>query len=222
MHAFTDLATAAYCPRKLYYRRTRGDEEPPGEAAEAARRVREVAFRYPELFEPTSEMPPEVEATPTQFRTRLSCARERFDEETWDGLTDPDARDVFLEGKEARGVAHKLFGDPPVPSMVFAGDPPDRGVWEPQGVRAVAAAKALAWERRRPVERAFAEYPAHGVVREVRLTTRRKAAYRRAVRTVESMDGPPARVDSEGKCRACEYRATCGTRTRSLRSLLGL
>jgi CRISPR-associated exonuclease Cas4 len=222
MHAFTALATAAYCPRKLYYRRTRGDEEPPEEAAEAARRVREVAFRYPELLEPTSEMPPEVEATPTQFRTRLSCARERFDEETWDGLADPDARDVFLEGKEARGVAHKLFGDPPVPSMVFAGDPPDRGVWEPQGVRAVAAAKALARERRQPVERAFAEYPAHGVIREVRLTTRRKAAYRRAVRTVESMDGPPARVDSDGKCRACEYRATCGTRTRSLRSLLGL
>ncbi len=222
MHAFTDLETSAYCPRKLYYRRTRGDEEPPEEAAEAARRIREIAFRYPELLDPTSEMPPEVEATPTQFRTRLSCARERFDHEVWSGLAEPDARDVFLEGKEARGIAHKVFGDPPTPSLVFAGEPPDRGVWEPQGVRAVAAAKALAWERQRPVERAFAEYPAYGVVREVRLTTRRKAAYRRAVRVAESMDGPPARVDSDGKCRACEYRATCGTRTRSLRSLLGL
>ena len=222
MHAFTDLETAAYCPRKLYYRRTRGDEEPPEEAAETARRVREVAFRYPELLEPTSEMPPEVEATPTQFRTRLSCARERFDREVWSGLADTGARDVFLEGREARGIAHKVFGDPPVPSLAFAGDPPDRGVWEPQGVRAVAAAKALAGERQRPVERAFAEYPAYGVIREVRLTTRRKAAYRRAVRVADSMDGPPARVDSDGKCRACEYRATCGTRTRSLRSLLGL
>jgi CRISPR-associated exonuclease Cas4 len=222
MHAFTDLATAAYCPRKLYYRRTRGDEEPPDEASEAARRVREVAFRYPELLDPTSEIPPEVEVTPTQFRTRLSCARERLDREVWARLAEPDAREVFLEGKEARGIAHKLFGDPPTPSLVFAGEPPDRGVWEPQGVRAVAAAKALAWERQRPVERAFAEYPAHGVVREVRLTTRRKAAYRRAVRVAESIDGPPARVDSDGKCRACEYRATCGTRTRSLRSLLGL
>ena len=222
MHAFTDLETATYCPRKLYYRRTRGDEEPPEEAAEAARRVREIAFRYPELLEPTGEMPPEVEVTPTQFRTRLSCARERFDREVWTGLADPDARDAFLEGREARGIAHKLFGDPPAPSLVFAGEPPDRGVWEPQGVRAVAAAKALAWERQRPVERAFAEYPAYGVIREVRLTTRRKAAYRRVIRVADSMDGPPARVDSDAKCRVCEYRATCGTRTRSLRSLLGL
>ena len=222
MHAFTDLATAAYCPRKLYYRRTRGDEEPPEEAAERAGRVREVAFRYPELLDPTSEIPPEVEVTPTQFRTRLSCARERFADDVWAGLADPDASDVLLEGREARGIAHKLFGDPPMPSLVFAGEPPDQGVWESQGVRAVAAAKALAWERQRPVERAIAEYPAHGVVREIRLTTRRKAAYRRAVRVADSMDGPPARVDSDGKCRACEYRTTCGTRTRSLRSLLGL
>lgn len=222
MHAFTDLETAAYCPRKLYYRQTRGDEVPPEEASEAARRVREVAFCYPELLEPTSELPPEVETTPTGFRTRLSCARARLDEAVWAGLVDPDARDVFLDGREARGIAHKLFGDPPVPSLVFAGEPPDRGVWEPQGVRAVAAAKALAWERQRPVDRVFAEYPAYGAVREVRLTTRRKAAYRRAVRAVESMDGPPARVDSDAKCRACEYRSTCGTRTRSLRSLLGL
>ena len=222
MHAFTDLETAAYCPRKLYYRRTRGDEEPPEEASEAARRVREVAFRYPELLEPSNEVPPEVEATPTQFRARLSCARARLDEEVWAGLADPAARDVFLEGREARGIAHKLFGDPPVPSLVFAGDPPDRGVWEPQGVRAVAAAKALAWERQRPVERAFAEYPAYGAIREVRLTTRRKAAYRRSVRTIESMDGPPARVENDEKCRACGYRSTCGTRARSLRSLLGI
>jgi CRISPR-associated exonuclease Cas4 len=222
MHAFTDLAAAAYCPRKLYYRWTRGDEEPPTEAAERARRVREVAFRYPDLLDPTSEMPAAVEATPTGFRTRLSCARERFAADVWDGLVDPDTRDVFLEGREARGVAHKVFGDSPTPSLVFAGEPPDRGVWEPQAVRTVAAAKALAWERQTPVERAFVEYPAHGVVREVRLTTRRKAAYRRAVRVADSMDGPPARVDSDGKCRACEYRTTCGTRTRSLRSLLGL
>lgn len=222
MHAFTDLAATTYCPRKLYYRRTRGDEEPPEAAVESARRVREIAFRYAELLDPTADLPPEIEATPTQFRTRLSCARERFADDVWSGLADPDARDVLLEGREARGVAHKLFGDPPVPSLAFAGDPPDRGVWEPQAVRAVAAAKALAWERQRPVERAFAEYPAHGVVREVRLTTRRRAAYRRAIRAIESMDGPPPRSGSDEKCRACEYRSTCGTRTRSLRSLLGL
>ena len=33
------------------------------------------------------------------------------------------------------------------------------------------------------VERAFVEYPAYGIVREIALTTRRKAAYRRVLRT---------------------------------------
>jgi CRISPR-associated exonuclease Cas4 len=71
------------------------------------------------------------------------------------------------------------------------------------------------------VERAFAEYPAHGVVRRVRLTTRNRAAYRKTVRTVERIDGPPPRVDDDAKCESCEYRADCGVKTRLLRSLLG-
>lgn len=49
--------------------------------------------------------------------------------------------------------------------MVFTGRPPEHGVWEPQSIRAVAAAKALSWEHERTVERAFVEYPAYGIVR---------------------------------------------------------
>mgnify|MGYP000536634911 CR=1 FL=1 len=36
---------------------------------------------------------------------------------------------------------------PPTPTIVSPGDPPDAGVWKPHSVQAVAAAKALAWER---------------------------------------------------------------------------
>jgi CRISPR-associated exonuclease Cas4 len=89
-------------------------------------------------------------------------------------------------------------------------------------VRAVAAAKALAYERERPVERALYEFPAYGIVREVPLTTRRKAFYRRTVRTLSALDGPPPRVEDDAKCEPCDYRAECGVRTRSVRSMLGL
>ena len=110
----------------------------------------------------------------------------------------------------------------PTPSLLSTGSPPENGVWYPQTVHAVAAAKALAFERETPVERAFVEYPTHGIVREVPLTARRKAAYRGTVRTLESIDGPPPRLDDDAKCEPCEYREECGVRTRSLRSLLGL
>ena len=65
------------------------------------------------------------------------------------------------------------------------------------------------------------EYPAHGVVRRIGIGTRRRAAYRHALRVARTMDGPPPRLDDDTKCGACDYRAECGTRTRSLRSLLG-
>jgi len=68
------------------------------------------------------------------------------------------------------------------PTLVSPGDPPENGVWEPQSVKAVAVAKAVAWEHEREVPRALVEYPSVGTVREVRLTTRKKAAYRRALR----------------------------------------
>lgn len=219
--AFSEVATAAYCPRKLYYARSHDDlaQDPP----EEVRAVRELAFRYEDLLaaDDAALRAEPLSVSPLQFRRNLGCASARFD--VFDGLADPDDRDVFLDGRDCHGIAHKVVeADPPVPSLVSAGEPPEQGVWEPQSVRAVAAAKALSYERERPVERAFYEYPAHGTIREVRLTTHRKAAYRRAVRAVKSLDGPPPRLRDDAKCDACEYRTECGVRTRSLKSLLGL
>jgi len=155
---------------------------------------------------------------PETYHRRLLATRERLD--AWEALVDPVDRNVRLAGREARGVVHKVLEDPLAPSLVFTGDPPENGVWEPQSVRLVAAAKALSWERETSVERAFAEYPAHGVVRAIDLTTRRKAAYRTAVRTADSVDGPPPRLENDAKCSPCEFADECGVRTRSLRSLL--
>jgi len=218
MHAFRDVETAAYCPRKLYYRRRQPAEETP----DRVKRRRELAFRYESLLADEAALrDAPVAVTPTQFRSRLGSAKARLTDSDWEEIVDPDERDALLAGRECRGVAHKVLADDPTVSLVFAGEPPEQGVWRPQSVRLVAAAKALSWERETPVERAFAEYPAYGVVREVPLTTRRTAAYREAVRTADAIDGPPARVDNDAKCAPCEFREECGTRTRSLRSLLG-
>ncbi|WP_136717395.1 CRISPR-associated protein Cas4 [Halorientalis salina] len=215
MHSFRDVETAAYCPRKLYYRRRSGPPDVPDEVAAC----RSLAFEYERLLDSDADLlAAPIEASPTQFRSRLGATKARLD--CWESLVDPPERERLLEGRECRGVAHKIIEDPLAPSLVFSGQPPDQGVWEPQSVRLVAAAKALAWERETPVERAFAEYPAHGVVRDVSLTTRRKAAYRKAVRTADAVDGPPARIDNDAKCAPCEFREQCGVRTRSLRSLL--
>jgi CRISPR-associated exonuclease Cas4 len=184
-----------------------------------------LAFRYPEFLasfgedDPLDDRP--IAVSPTQYRTNLSCASERLD--AWGALCRPADREVLLEGRECRGIAHKLLDlDSPIPSLVFTGAPPPRGVWQPHSVRAVAAAKALSWERETPVERTFVEYATHGVIREVKLTTRRKAMYREAIDAIEAIDGPPARVENDAKCEPCEYRSECGVETRSLRSLLGL
>lgn len=215
--AFSDLRLAAYCPRKLYYRRRESDWAPP----EIVTRRRALSFRYPELLDADdrtlSELP--IEIPPEQFQYRLSRARDRLDD--WDAIVDPEARNVPVSGRECHGIVHKLLSDPARPSIVSPGRPPDCGVWEPHAVQAVAAAKALAWERRQVVDEAFVEYPAHGVVRRVELTTRRKAAYRDALRTVRELDGPPSRLGEASKCDPCEYRDRCGVRTRTLGSLLG-
>jgi len=213
--AFSDLRTATYCPRKLYYAR-RDDRDPPPVVAER----RDLAHRYGELIDaPDAAFAGlATEGPPERYRRNLRRARDRIDD--WAALADPPHRDVLLSGRECRGVAHKVIEDPPRPSVVSPGSPPDEGVWEPHAVHAVAAAKALAWERERPVERAYVEYPAYGVVRAVQLTTRRKAAYRTAVRTVESLDGPPPRLKNRDKCNPCEYSDECGVTTRTLRSLL--
>jgi CRISPR-associated exonuclease Cas4 len=216
-HTFRDLETAAYCPRKLYYRRRDGPSDVPDEIAT----IRELAQDYDRLLtDDAALLSAPIEPDPTTVRERLRAARDRIDE--WDAVVDPVDTDVYLAGKDARGIAHKLVATDagPVPSLVFAGRPPETGVWEPQTVRLVAAAKALSWEREQSVERGLAEYPAYGVVREVEVTARRAGVYRRALRTAESIDGPPGRVENDEKCAPCEYREQCGVRTRSLRSLL--
>ena len=216
-HTFRDLETAAYCPRKLYYRRREG----PSEIPEEIERRRALADDYERLLDDDAALlAAPIEPDPATVRERLRAARDRLD--SWAGIADPADTDVYLAGKDARGIAHKLVpaDEGTVPSLVFAGRPPEQGVWEPQTVRLVAAAKALSWEREGQVERAVAEYPAHGVVREVDVNARRAGIYRRALRTAESIDGPPARVDNDAKCEPCEFREQCGVRTRSLRSLL--
>lgn len=215
---FGDLSRAAYCPRQLYYARREDDREPPPEV----RRTRALAFRYPELRDADdatlSELP--LAIAPSAYRAALDELAARED---WARLVDPESEMRRLAGRDCRGIAHKVLGgDPPVPSLVSPGEPPDRGVWHPQSVRAVAAAKALAWERETEIPRALVEYPAVGVVRTVRLTVRRTAAYRRALRAARSLDGPPPRLRDDARCDSCEFRDQCGVRTRSLRSMLGL
>ena len=215
MHAFSDLATAAYCPRKLYYRLRDGDHSVP----ETVRERRSLAFRYPDLADPATDLDDEpIAVTPTQYRTNLACSRERL--RAWDALCDPPRTNVLLEGREARGIAHKVLEDPLSVSIVSAGEPPDQGAWRPQTARAVAAAKALSWEEEVEVGHAYVEYPAYGVVRQLPLSTRRKAIYREAVTRAASVDGPPARLSDDARCDPCEYRERCGVKTRSLRSLL--
>ena len=218
--AASALGRAVYCPRQLYYARQNDDFSPP----EAVRERRNLAFRYPDLRERDDGTlrPLPLAVPPDEFRENLDTASQRAD---WDSLVDPDGRDVLLTGKDCRGIAHKLLeGDdgPPTPVFVSGGVPPPEGVWEPHAVRAVALAKALAWEREREVPEAVVEYPAVGKVRAVRVTARRAGRYREALRTVRTLDGPPARLQDDAKCDGCDYQEECGVKSRSLRSLLGL
>ncbi|WP_330631189.1 CRISPR-associated protein Cas4 [Halocatena halophila] len=209
MIAFTELALAAYCPRKLYYRRQNDEFE------RAAQPGFELAFRYPSLLDAATDLTEEpIAVSPSCFRENLRSARRRVDR--FDELCSPTRRSVYLAGTDAHGVAHKLLANPPAPSIVSVGTPPSTGVWEPHAVRAVGAAKALAYEREMRIETAYVEYATHGVIREFEITGRRRAQYRRAVRTVETLGDPPPRLQQRTKCNSCEYRESCGVRTESL------
>ncbi|MFB6202579.1 MAG: hypothetical protein ABEI98_11300 [Halorhabdus sp.] len=215
MLTFRELATAAYCPRQLYYCR-RDDDDP--EIPDRVAAVRALAFEYPRLLAGADLDDEPIAVTETQYRAALHRSKARLD--AWDALVDPDDRDVLLSGRDCRGIAHKVIETPLAPSLAFAGEPPETGVWEPQSVRLVAAGLALSYEREHPIEVAFAEYPAYGVVRRIDLSAHRRGTYRRTLRAVASIDGPPSRVDNRRKCESCSYREECGVRTRSLRSLL--
>jgi len=212
--SFSDLARAAYCPRQLYYAR-REDREPPPEHETA----RELAGQYDALAVASDAALAtyDLAVEPPEFRSNLRASLDRHPR-----VADPAETAAFVRGKDAHGRVGKVHTGPLAASVVTPGSPPEAGVWAPQSVRAVAAAKALAWRENQPVERAYVEYARHGVVRKVPLTTRRKAAYRRALRAVRSLDGPPPRLHDDAKCGACEYSDRCGTKTRTLGSLLSL
>ncbi|WP_226004800.1 CRISPR-associated protein Cas4 [Natrinema salinisoli] len=220
--SFSDLRTAAYCPRKCYYQRRLPDEdrEPPPEIES----IRSLATRYDELLAaPPSALESEPIAVPSvRYRDQLAATRDRLtDAGHWERLRNPRERDVLATGRHCRGIVHKVLTDPLEPALVSTGEPPENGVWKPQSVYAVAAAKALAWEHEESVDRVWLEYPACGVIRSVDVTTRRKAQYRSALRSVRELDGPPARTTNRSKCESCEFAAECGVKTRTLRSLLG-
>lgn len=219
MHAFRDVETAAYCPRKLYYRRQAPDRDRTPERVE---RRRDLAFEYERLLADDDRLvAAPIAVTPTQYRSRLGSAKARLD--VWSDLVDPIDRDVFLSGRDCRGIAHKrLETTPPSASLLFGGEPPETGVWRPQSVRLMAVAKALSWEEQTRVDRVYAEYPGYGVIRAVDVDARRTAEYREAVRIADALDGPPPRLENDARCDPCEFRDQCGVRTRSLRSLLGV
>lgn len=94
MEAFTDLTTATYCPRKLYYTRTRADRAPSESVAD----IRNLAYRYEELLAPETDLAAEpIAPTPTEYRSNIRDAKARLDR--WDELSDPPQTRVFLRGK---------------------------------------------------------------------------------------------------------------------------
>ncbi|WP_049983271.1 hypothetical protein [Halorubrum sp. BV1] len=245
MISFSDVARAAYCPRQLYYvRRAEERRIPP----EARARI-DLAYRYPSLVDAPDatlrRLP--IRRSPAAYRRNLSRLRERDDYDRLvapdrtrafcagkdchgrihklladsgaDGGADDRADSGAGGGADDRADGGADGDAAPIPVIVSPGEPPENGVWEPQAVRSVAAATALSWEHERTVPRALVEYPSVGVIRSVRLTRRKRAAYRRALRAARAIDGPPPRVDDD-RCSACEYREQCGTGRRSLRSLL--
>jgi CRISPR-associated exonuclease Cas4 len=127
---FTDLGQATYCPRQLYYARRNDDREPPPEVAE----IQELAFRYDELrtADDTTLRAVPIAVAPDDYRRALDVLAERDD---WNRLCDPVERDRLLDGRDARGIAHKILPEKsctdestPIPTLVSPGQPPERGV----------------------------------------------------------------------------------------------
>lgn len=212
---FHELAVAAYCPRKLYYRRRDADHDLP----EIVSRTRDLAAAYDALLagDLRTSLADALVVDPGVARDGIRRAYAR-----WPGLRDPVERDVVVTGRDCRGRVAKVVDTEEglVPTLVSPGEPPERGVWKPQRVRATAAAKALSWREGARVDRALVEYPRHGVVRRVRVTAHRAAEYRRTLRAVRELDGPPPRLRGSSKCDPCEERERCGVKARSLSSLL--
>lgn len=203
-----------YCPRQLYFAR-RDDRSPPAEHDHA----RDLAGQYDALAVASeAALATYVLAVePPEFRSNLRASLDRYPH-----IVDPAETAVFVRWKGAHGRLGDVHTGPLSVSVVTPESPPEAGVWEPQSVRAVAAAKALAWRENWQVERAYVEYARHGVVRDLTLTTRRKAAYRRALRAVRALHGPPPRLHDDAKCGVCEYSDEYGTKTRTLGSVLSL
>ncbi len=193
--SFSDLSAKAACLRTLS--NTRETNEQKHSSPDDCERTVELAYQYQELVDTDEQtlgaLP--IERSPEAYRAALHGLEERAD---WAGLVAPDSRRVRLEGVNCHGLVHKILcnGDnPPKPSIVSTESPPEIGVWQPDAVRAVAAAKALAHERDRTVPWAIVEYPAAGVVRDVRLTARRKVTYRRVLRAIQSTETATGKPD---------------------------
>lgn len=214
MQTFSELALGAYCLRKLHYRRQR-----PSTDKHSTSDTWDLANRYPELL--TTSVPASRLGTdPETVATNLRRARDRY-QTAWPSLLNPQVRDRLIAGVDCRGrVAKVLDTEPQSPTLVSPGRPPENGVWHPHSVKAVAAARALALQSGRQIDRAFLEYPKHGVIRAVHMTTRRVTEYRRTLKAVKNLRTPPARTDNASKCQSCEYQEDCGVQSRSLRSML--
>ncbi len=207
--SFSDLRVGAYCPRQLYYRRHELDRTPPSSVSTR----RELAFRYPELIDCAHDKLADtaVVVSPETFQQRLREARSRLT--AWPSLIAPAARDVFVDGECGHGIVRKVLTDPLRPVVISPGKPPQQGVWTSHTVQAVASARALTVERTpsHPVDTAFVEYPAYGVIRKLQLTPERILTYRRVRSKISDLETLPESRQSRSKCEACQYRHRCRT-----------
>lgn len=214
MPTVSALSLGAYCLRKLHYRQECGWDDGADQTT-----TRSLASKYPALL--SGRVPRNrLGSNPDSVAAALRGSRDRLPA-VWPTLRDTAPSRNRLQGQDCSGIAARVIDtDPPVPTFLSSGQPPAEGVWHRHSVRAVGLAKALAWERHCTVARTLVEYPRFGVIRSVPLTGRRRAAFRRVLRAVKTMDDPPSRTDDTAKCESCEFRDRCGVRSRSLRSRL--